>query len=135
MYQFMYFVRGIFIYFYSLRFREFISVNTMKFRKRIKRDVQSWPAAKITMNPNNINIVVRVLSKKFLLSFDVGGAGAAGGCCCLGYQGQENQVEVGSYIFIQFYIQIRLLNYDHALADELACLIKKYILYLLHSYK
>ena len=56
-------------------------MNTMKFRNRMKRDVYTWPAAKMAINPKSINMVVRVLSKKFLLSFEAGGpAGGAWGC-------------------------------------------------------
>lgn len=71
----MYFVNGIFVYFYSFRFRLFIYMNTIKFRNKMNIDVYTCPAAKIKAKPNNISIVVRVLWKKFVFNFDVGAVG------------------------------------------------------------
>lgn len=40
----------------------------MKLRNKMKSEVYTCPAAKMTINPSNMRIVVRVRSKKFWFS-------------------------------------------------------------------
>lgn len=65
-------------------------------------DVYTCPAANINPKPKSMNIVVRVLWKKFVFSFEPAGWGWAGGGIGFAGSWSENYVEVGYYIYFRY---------------------------------